>query len=245
MYFLGLDDTDVIGSPGTGRLARELADELSRAGIVLYGVTRHQLLVDPRVPFTSHNSSACLHIVAPEPLGPDGIWETAVRYVKAKAAHGADPAICLIGPCESPIMETLEKFGQRAQDKVLTPDAARQLAEQTGIRLATLDGRDHGLIGALAAAGLGAGGSDGRFIELGRIRTIGDTATVAAILECGVDAVQDTTGTPLPPTETVNTECWLRPDLVDHKAILIVERKNGYPWEVPALADRRRRKARA
>jgi hypothetical protein len=57
--FIGLDDTDNLESRGTGWLARDIAAELS-ADYPVVGVTRHQLLVDPRVPYTSHNSSAAI-----------------------------------------------------------------------------------------------------------------------------------------------------------------------------------------
>ena len=59
---LGVDDTDVLGhKPGTGRLARDLGAHLEHRRLArLVGVVRQQLLVDPRIPYTSHNSPACL-----------------------------------------------------------------------------------------------------------------------------------------------------------------------------------------
>ncbi|MDK2890060.1 MAG: hypothetical protein PWR21_692, partial [Methanoculleus sp.] len=59
--YLGIDDTDTRESRGTGRLARMIATELARSYTVT-GVTRHQLFVHPAVPYTSHNSSAVIHI---------------------------------------------------------------------------------------------------------------------------------------------------------------------------------------
>jgi hypothetical protein len=60
LIYIGLDDTDNKTSRGTGRLARAIAESLAERYAVR-GITRHQLLVDPRVPYTSHNSSATLH----------------------------------------------------------------------------------------------------------------------------------------------------------------------------------------
>lgn len=58
---VGIDDTDNAYTPGTGRRARALLRELAAAGLgAPAGATRHQLLVDDRIPYTSHNSSACL-----------------------------------------------------------------------------------------------------------------------------------------------------------------------------------------
>ena len=60
-WLLAIDDTDNLTSRGTGFLARQLALRMAEAGIAeVKAITRHQLLVDPRIPYTSHNSSACL-----------------------------------------------------------------------------------------------------------------------------------------------------------------------------------------
>ena len=59
MILIGLDDTDVLDSRGTGHLAREIAGRL-KADYDLLGVTRHQLLVDPRVPCTKNNSCSAI-----------------------------------------------------------------------------------------------------------------------------------------------------------------------------------------
>jgi hypothetical protein len=49
VIYIGLDDTDTLESRGTGRLARQIAGEMHQA-LAVQGITRHQLLVDPRVP---------------------------------------------------------------------------------------------------------------------------------------------------------------------------------------------------
>ena len=42
---------------GTGRRARQLGEVLAADGLAeVDGITRHQLLIDPRIPYTSHNS---------------------------------------------------------------------------------------------------------------------------------------------------------------------------------------------
>ncbi|WP_041355139.1 hypothetical protein [Nitrosococcus halophilus] len=59
-YFIGIDDTDNRESRGTGYRARTLGAQLEEKGLaILEGVTRHQLLVSPAIPYTSHNSAAC------------------------------------------------------------------------------------------------------------------------------------------------------------------------------------------
>ena len=64
-WLIGLDDTDNLESRGTGFKARQMAEHLERSqtGLIATSITRHQLLVDPRIPYTSHNSSACISVV--------------------------------------------------------------------------------------------------------------------------------------------------------------------------------------
>ena len=67
LIYIGMDDTDNKTSRGTGRLARAVAATLSEQ-LEVWGVTRHQLLVDPRVPYTSHNSCNVIHFLAEGPV---------------------------------------------------------------------------------------------------------------------------------------------------------------------------------
>ena len=54
---VGLDDTDILDSPGTNQIAKAIVEDLTdRFECVL--ILRHQLLNDPRVPYTSKNGSA-------------------------------------------------------------------------------------------------------------------------------------------------------------------------------------------
>ena len=64
--FLGFDDTDTPDSDrGTGKLARGFENAIPYE-CRLHGVVRLQLLVDDNIPYTSHNSAACLAIEVPD-----------------------------------------------------------------------------------------------------------------------------------------------------------------------------------
>src|SRR5699024_1865694 len=56
-----VDDTDELsGDTSTGAVAEAIADRALQMGAeILLGISRHQLLVHPDVPYTSHNSSMC------------------------------------------------------------------------------------------------------------------------------------------------------------------------------------------
>ncbi|MFA5286400.1 MAG: hypothetical protein WC347_12460, partial [Smithellaceae bacterium] len=58
--YIGFDDTDVLNSDfGTGKLARRY-EQMIPAACNVWGVVRQQLLMDPAIPYTSHNGSACV-----------------------------------------------------------------------------------------------------------------------------------------------------------------------------------------
>ena len=62
-YLIGIDDTDNLETKGTGFRAREIAKLIiNKLGGLVHNISRHQLFFDPRIPFTSHNSSLCLDV---------------------------------------------------------------------------------------------------------------------------------------------------------------------------------------
>ena len=237
MWLIGLDDTDMPDTRGTGRLARMLADALAERGLRDQGVTRHQLWVHPSVPYTSHNSAACLAVAGTlNGAGDDFAW--VCRFVADHSPAGADPGVCLGRP-EAVGREAMA-FGRRAQREWVRRQEAEAIAQQSGLRLAGLAGTRDGMIGALAAVGLRAEGNDGRFIGLGGIRELGETARVTELLAAGIDAVACRDGPEPQPDDRVETLGWARPRLLDGRAVLLVQRshRDDVEWIV---ADRRTR----
>jgi hypothetical protein len=83
-----VDDTDNITADRAGKLARWFEKELPE-GCRVEGVVRQQLLVDDRIPYTSHNSSACVMVDAPTPLGFVA-HDRAIEHLEA-FLEGSDP----------------------------------------------------------------------------------------------------------------------------------------------------------
>ena len=198
MIYIGIDDTDNKTSRGTGHLARLIAADLAQ-DYRLLGVTRHQLLVDPRIPYTAKNSSAAIALEAPEPAqaGPTAlpaIFERVRALMEASYQPGSDPGLCVAAAVPPAITE----FGRRAQKTLVDQYAARQLAADYDLLLAGLGGNQGGVIGALAAVGLAACGDDGRYILIGNLRELSGELPVSAILAAGVSAVQTLDGKPAP-----------------------------------------------
>ncbi len=189
MYYIGLDDTDNLESRGTGHLARQIAAALAADHPVL-GVTRHQLLVDPRVPYTKNNSSATITLDVDGNLDPQLLLERVQALVVDDFQLGSDPGLCVAGNVPAAIRE----FGRRTQRELVTQDEARMLAANHGVLLLGLGGDEGGVIGALAAVGLVATGLDGRYVLVGRSRELSGLQPVSALLEAGISAVQTLDG---------------------------------------------------
>lgn len=214
---IGIDDTDNQDSRGTGRLARQIVADLDHE-FRLAGVTRHQLLVDPRVPYTSHNSCAAITL---EPLGDQdlpGLFERVREMMLADFQAGSDPGLCLV---ESSQGVHFTDFGRRAQRELVTQAEARQLAHQHGAMLSGLGGTQDGVIGALAAVGLASSGEDGRYLLVGRSRDVFGRQPIHAILDAGISEIRTLDGMRVEEGFIVADR--LRPARRRHQPVLFVE----------------------
>jgi len=224
-YFIGIDDTDDVVGPGTGHRARALGGFIATDNRgELAGITRHQLLVAPGVPYTSHNSSACLAVT----------WHGAAEalanlcrgYLVDDAAPGSDVGLCIV-PAKD-VGESIQFFGHRAKCEIVDMAEAFALAAGRGILLEGLTGTRCGVIGALSAVGLRATGGDGRFIWLRGARELsGIYARGWLCAETGIDEVATLDGTVVPEDATVNVGNWVRPVLRNWRATLLVESADG------------------
>ncbi len=209
VIYIGIDDTDIIGGPGTGRIARDLGTYLESLGKGSFkAVVRHQLLVDPRIPYTSHNSAKC--ILFDNENKPLEIMNSCEKFIAEHFQEGSDPGVC-IATAEQATDELLA-FGVLALKEYIPKLRAVDLADRTGILLKELGGTGDGIIGALAAAALSISGNDGRYVQLRGIKEIQGLITVAQIKE-RTDTVKivDEEGNIVPDAEIVDSMGWLRP----------------------------------
>jgi len=189
MLFIGLDDTDNLESRGTGRLAREIAAALA-ADYPVLGVTRHQLLVDSRVPCTKNNSCAAVHVQDDGGVDLASLLERVRVLMLDDFQPGSDPGLCVAHV----VPAAITWFGRQVQRQLVTQDDARTLAAAHDIPLLGLGGDEEGVIGALAAVGLAADGDDGRYVLVGRSRELTGLQPVSALLKAGIAAVQTPDG---------------------------------------------------
>jgi hypothetical protein len=220
---IAIDDTDNHESRGTGFRARQLGGRLAEAGLGrVRGITRHQLYVHPSIPFTSHNSSACLDVEL-SGTAVEAAGDFCREFLAAESADGSDAGFCVARYDD--VDEILVGFGCEAKRSVLTRDQAHELAAARGIHLEGVTGERIGVIGALAAVGLRRGGNDGRFLWLEGVRELAGTSTAGRLLATtGIDSVESVDGMPLPADAAVTVDPWPRPVLLHGRAVLLTER---------------------
>lgn len=235
---IGVDDTDNLESRGTGFHSRQLGNSLSESGFARpESITRHQLLVDPRIPYTSHNSSACL-VVELKENRLDALANHCRKYLLEISAEGSDVGLC-IAPFQT--IETnpeIVEFGQRAKIEVLSKGNAEALARSAGILLEGLTGTHGGVIGALAAVGLRFEGNDGRHLWLPGMRDIEGVFTLEELLEkTTIEEVRSLDGTPVTPGSRIQVGDWLRTIMQNGRATLYVDKEENdgnSDWKVAA-----------
>lgn len=220
---IGIDDTDNLTSGGTGRLCRRLQQELAESKLArIIGVTRHQLLVSPEIPYTSHNSSACL-MVETEIETIEPLIEYCREFLINNSEVGSDAGLC-VAEWEK-ITPAVEHFGKQAKEKVLTQAEALSVARQTGLLLEGLTGTKGGIIGAIAGVGLRKTGNDGRFIWLPGLYDLEGVYTARQLYQtASIDRIQDLEGIKVSEDFRINTSPWPRPVLINGQAILLVEK---------------------
>jgi len=218
-----IDDTDSLDSRGTGELAAILAQTVEKNGWGRCGVvTRHQLLVHPDIPYTSHNSSMCFTADI-EQQNLTKVTEYASSFLESESAEGSDPGLCIAIMENVPRPELLVEFGYRAKKSVLSMADAHKVARESGVHLSGHGGTSQGVIGALAGVGLRLGGNDGRMRGSLEIPNSQGVASVREILSHPqVDAVRTLQGVSLNGDMLVRFVDKVKTVLLGGKLVLLV-----------------------
>ena len=219
--FLGLDDTDILGSPGTNQIAMALAIKLKEIGIETTMILRHQLWYDPRVPYTSKNGSASMQLECKVPIDFQTLADFCKEFLLGHFVEGSDPGLCLATDDQA---KSLISHGWRTTGEWVNPAEAIEKAKVSGCLLWSIAGRDHGIVGALAAVGLAASGEHGRVVfhqnGYGEIRGL---ISVEKLLEFGVLVIEESSQI-LVSNGVVDLVKKLRPNIREQKVVLYVEK---------------------
>ena len=236
MIYVGIDDTDVIGSPGTNQLARRIVRRLGRVakGAI---VCRHQLFFDPRVPFTSGNGSASIQLPHGDELSRDGLIAVIRDEMLAFFVEGSDPGLAVAATAT----DDMKAFAARAKTEVVRQSDARAAVQHSECHLEGLGGTRQGIIGAVAAVALAAGGDDGRVVHLGEWPwpdAMSGVQPVSAVRDRGADirsmSQDEFSG------DEIDIGKHLRPNWRGGRVVLFVEppAEAGLPWRAVKLDGR-------
>jgi len=228
MIYIGLDDTDIEGSPGTNKLALELAAQLADRYEVVQ-IVRHQLLFDARVPYTSQNGCASMAIrdrwsVASGQFSPEitALADEFSDRIRQWCPAGSDPGLCIAAE----VPQSIVAFGQRCQRDLVRQQEARDEAKAAGLLLRGLGGTEDGVIGALAAVGLCAAGNDGRVICWGTatkdISDVSGPQSLEQLVQYGIDTVIEYETGRAVTCGTIDVGKKLRPNIRDRRTVLFV-----------------------
>jgi hypothetical protein len=228
VYF-GFDDTDTQDSSyGTGKLVRWFQNDLPE-GCECRGVIRQQLYVCDEIPYTSHNSSACMIAEFADPDLLDQAIESAANHLKKHFLAGSDPGLCVATEFDKTLHHLIE-FGHFCTHGVSSQKQALKAAKS--VHLSGHGGTNDGIIGAAAAVGLTAWGWSGRFIELNNLRRYPETVTVHELTSDGIKVVSMERDSKIPaPDDVVFTNGWIRPRLLGHQPILFVHPEDQGRWK--------------
>jgi hypothetical protein len=225
--FIGIDDTDNLQTRGTGHHARMLGHALVEAGLFeLRSVTRHQLLADRRIPFTSHNSSASLAGICTCNLHDLILF--ARDFLIRESAFDSDAGLC-VAP-EDAITAEMINFGNRAKQEIVTMEEALRLVEGTPVYLDGFLNARIGMIGSLAAVGLGKAGNDGRLLWTRNLRETTGNFTIRELLSrVDIDRVVEKDLAETDPGAWISVGEWCRPVMLGGKITLIAEKNDNNP----------------
>jgi len=234
LYLIGIDDTDNLESRGTGFVGRTMGAAINAAGLgICGGISRHQLLFDQRVPYTSHNSSLCLEV---ESEKPEEMWSFMIEFLLKACASGSDCGLCMVEADKVPA--SVVRWGQTAKRDLLKQVDAFKLAKKENIKLIGLTGNHDGVIGSMAAIGLRYSGDDGRFVSLKGIdvREISGVKNLKEIKELvHLHQIMTDEGAILDEKIPISLEGWLRP--VHRKGLITlivnkIENNNEYEYQL-------------
>lgn len=229
--YVAFDDTDTLNcGRGTGKLARWF-EKWIPVNCEMTGVVRQQLLVDPSIPYTSHNSSLCCIIEAPDESVKDTLIENAVEHIKSHFFHGSDPGLCVAVEGSNDINKLIE-HGKNCVTRKVTQSEALNATKNS--HLSGHGGTNDGIIGAAAAVGLTVLGESGRFIEYGnkiKLRDYPQETTVKMLNNNGIKVIPVDRNSKLPSqNDIVNNGGWLRPRLILGHAILPIIESDKNRW---------------
>ena len=223
--YVGIDNTSNNESVGTAKFARSIATKISDK-YPIYGVSRHQFYQHPDINYSTHNFGAVIHINLDDAKYVDKIFMTIKKIIESEYNEGSNP--CLGVSHTNQITPAVINYGHDAKKSILTHKRAYNLALNSHIKLEGFGKTKNGVIGAIAGIGLAATRNDGRFLQIGSIRSIKEPQPVENFIAAGVEKIFTLDGRRI--TEGIifnNDNKPVKPSPINGEIILFVSEENG------------------
>lgn len=221
--FISIDDTDEIGFPkSTGLLAQEIVEFIEQNFSPCKFISRHQLLLDDRINYTSHNSSMCFSTKL-EPKQKDEVALFIENHLKTFSAKSAQPAFAIAFKDEIINIDGFIEFGKKAKEEYISLEEAYNIAKKHNIFLKGIENGFLGAIGALAGLALRVYGDDGRVKGQNNLKK--DSLSKKELLSFGfIDDVLDENFAPLSDDCIVKIKSNIKLIVKNHKAVLLTKK---------------------
>ncbi len=204
----------------------------------MWGVVRQQLLVRPEIPYTSHNSAACVVLETSPDVDAKEIVHRAVQHIETGSLDGSDPGVCIAAET-TPALPRLTELGLACTRRLVTQKEAMRAAGTA--HLSGHGGTNDGIIGAAGSVGLTAAGWHGRFIEYGTLRDFPEEVHVSDLMARNIQVMSIDRDAKVPsPHDQILTRRWVRPRLIAGAPVLMVQPLGEGVWE---NIGRKRRKS--
>jgi hypothetical protein len=139
---------------------------------------------------------------------------------------GSNPGLAVAH--EDQISPAVINYGQDAKKCIVTQKRAIELAKNSNIKLEGFGKTKNGVIGAIASIGLAATKNDGRFLQIGSIRTIKDPQPVENFIKAGVEKIFTLDGLMITDGIIFNDNNKpVKPSPINGEVILFVVEENG------------------
>ncbi len=232
IFYVAFDDTDTIDcGRGTGKLARWFADELPK-GCKQIMVVRQQLLHSPDIPMTSHNSSLCCIIEAPDHTVRNSLIERGIAHIKKHFFEGSDPGFCVAAETDN--IAPLTEFGLKCTSTKVKLSEAIKVAEH--VHLSGHGGTNDGMIGAVAAVGLTHLGESGRIVEYADIRELPKQTTAAELRKRNIFPMSvNRHAEHIPDNHIIDNQESLRPHLWGKRLVVPVMAFKNNVWQTISI----------
>jgi hypothetical protein len=224
--YVGIDNTSNDESVGTAKFARKVAKKISDK-YPIYGVSRHQFYVHPNIKYSTYNFGAVIHVDCDDETFVNDIFFTIKKIMENEFNIGSNPGLAVAH--ENQISPAVINYGHDAKKIILTKKRAMGLAKNSNIRLEGFGKTKDGIIGAIASIGLAVTKNDGRFLQIGNIRSIKEPQPVENFIEAGVEKIFTLEGRRITDGIIFNGDNKpVKPSPINGEIVLFVVDENGW-----------------